>query len=680
MKKSFLLSVAFILILGTCLAQPTKRAQKKMNLYNYSLAIKILEKAVKKPKYHDAAIPMLAECYRMQRDVENTKKWYGEAITLPSPKPEFFYYYAKALFASSDYNKAMELFSRYEQLNPSDKRAKLNEEQCKTLLNDWKNRVPGYEVKAIPHVNSPESDFGPAFFGNGFTFSSDRGKDYMEEESYGWTGRRYLKLYFSKPLDPGNFFGDFRKPNLMSGRFNEVFHNGPVCFINDSFAFLTKSSRDKNAPKVQRVKTDYLKIYTMSKVLGDWEKAVPFPLNSYEYSVGHPALSPDGNTLYFASDMPGGQGGVDLWMCKREADAWSKPINLGPAINTVDNEMFPSVRMDNTLFFASDGLPGYGGLDIFSTRIVNNEFSTPRNLMSPINTSYDDFAIAWIPGTTYGLFSSDRPGGMGSDDLYAFRKLPEQPPLVECKKPINLSGLVIDKTSGKPLPGATVFVLNEINDSVIILKTDADGLYHLTLKTAVSIIVKASRTNFIPDCLAWTVENQLEGKDNKAPRDLVLSELEVNKTFKLENIYYDFDKYDIRPDAEPALDNLVHIMKDNPITIELGSHTDCRGSFEYNDKLSLRRAESATNYLVEHGIEAARISSKGYGEHQLVNHCSDGVACSPAEHQANRRTEFKIISYISQQPETGKFNPESFKTGSSVLRDTLPADFFMQCK
>jgi len=368
-------------------------------------------------------------------------------------------------------------------------------------------------------------------------------------------------------------------------------------------------------------------------------------------------------------------------MCKRNGNEWSSPVNLGPTINTAGNEMFPSVRNDGTLFFASDGLPGYGGLDIFSTTNENGSFTIPRNLMAPINTSYDDFAIAWIPGTNYGMFSSNRPGGMGSDDIYAFKKLPEAPPVVPFKRPLTISGLVMDKTTGKPTEGAIVFVLNEKSDSVNILKTDADGRYQMTLGYIAPIIVKATRSTFIPDCLRWSVDKLIEGTDNIAPRVLLLSKLEVNKSFNLENIYYDFDKSDIRPDAEPALDNLVRIMKDNPITVELGSHTDSRGSFAYNDRLSLRRAESAVNYMIEKGIDAKRITSKGYGEYQLTNRCSDGVPCSDSEHQANRRTEFKVISTIdNRQPSPDRFTPENFIPGEIISREVLPADFFMQCK
>jgi outer membrane protein OmpA-like peptidoglycan-associated protein len=679
MKKAFPILIVFFMVGVSIVAQPTKRAQKKMDLFEYSSAIKSLLKIVENPSCQEKAIPMLAECYRLQRDMTGAKIWYEKACQLKDAKPEWFYYYGKALFALAEYDTARQVFMNYSSMKPTDKRAIANAKQCETLINDWKSRLPGFEIKTLKNINSPQSDFGPAFYANGFTFTSDRGKDYLEDDSYGWTGRKYLKMLFAKPVNTGDFFGEFKTPTLMNSKFNQSFHDGPASFNGDSLAMFTRTFRDNKSKKIGNIKTNFLKIFSTERINGDWQKLEPFFLNSYDYSVGHPALTPDGKTLFLASDMPGGEGGVDLWVCKRSGESWGLPVNLGPAINTSDNEMFPSVRNDGMLFFASDGLPGYGGLDIFSSVYENGSYSTPKNLMAPINSSYDDFALAWITGTNFGLFSSDRPGGIGSDDIYAFRKLPEMIPLMQCKRPLTISGQVLNKSNGKPIEGATVFVLDERTDSVTVLKTDVDGRYSMKLDHISSLIVKATRSNFIPDCLSWPKEKLSEETDNLAPRALLLAQLEINKTFSLDNIYYDFDRSDIRPDAEPSLDKLVRIMKDNPITIELASHTDCRGSFAYNEKLSLRRAESATNYILDKGIDAKRIQSKGYGENQLTNRCADGIPCSAAEHQANRRTEFKVMSFTNQQPTSGSFIPDSYNVGIMISREGLPADFFMQC-
>ncbi|MBK7174964.1 MAG: OmpA family protein [Bacteroidales bacterium] len=701
------MKIRHLLILGILILSFTgnsqhliRKAQKRMDLFEYSRAIEILQKAIDKPSCHAAAIPMLAECYRMQHDVEASRSWYEQAVTLPNPQPEWFLYYAKSLQASGDYNRAAEIFKKYSEVNPSDSKTANYIKQCELLQGEWKNKPPKFEVRTLNGINSKESDFGPALYSNGFTFTSDRGFIDIDDDTYGWTGRKYLNIYYAKPKVNGEFFGDYRDPYPMQGSFNQSFHDGPVNFAGDSLAMFTRSFRDKNARKTGKIKTDFLKIYSSKRIRGDWQKMEPFFMNSYDYSVGHPALSSDGALLYFVSDMPGGFGGADIWKCNRTPSGWSNPVNLGAAVNTSGDEMFPSLKSDGTLFFASDGLPGYGGLDIFSTRETAQGYLTPENIMAPINSSFDDFSIIWIPGTTYGMFASNRPGGQGLDDIYAFKKLKgiaieeeiveEEQKAVETEKEtiaeeiqkqtVTIWGHVKEKETGLAVENAVVFILNELNDSVIIVRTDAQGIYKAILPVPAPLIVKATEQGSIPDCLAWKADVMLAGQDNLAPRDLLLSKLQLNKVFALENIYYDFDKSDIRPDAEPALDKLVSIMKDNPITIELASHTDCRGSFAYNDKLSLRRAQSAVNYLKSNGIGIDRIQSKGYGEYQLTNRCSDGVKCSEDEHQANRRTEFKVIEM--QSPKSmpmDSFNPDKYSPGTKIIREALPADFFMQC-
>jgi outer membrane protein OmpA-like peptidoglycan-associated protein/tetratricopeptide (TPR) repeat protein len=681
MKKLFLAFIASSMLLASCSFWPVQRAQKKMTLYNYSKAALILEKAVKKPKYYLQGAPLLATCYEMQHDYEKCMIWYEKASSIPGAEPDLTYRYALSLIHMGRYEKAKEILEKYTQSFPASKEAREKLKQCEVILNDWKDKKPCFEVKKIEKINSPASDFGPAFYANGFTFSSDRGKNYIDDEVYGWTGRQYLKVLFAKPKVAGDFFGDFREPKEMNNRFNQSFHDGPVCYAGDSIAMFTRTIRDKEAKKTGKIRTDLLRIYSTRRIHGDWQTPQPFPYNSYDYSAGHPALSADGKTLYFASDMPGGFGGVDLWMSKYTGSFWSKPVNLGMEVNTTGNEMFPTLKDDGTLFFASDGLPGYGGLDIFSTLPTRDGFTRPENLMAPVNSSFDDFSMAWFPGTTFGMFSSDRPGGQGLDDIYAFKKLPGEPPKIIVKKESIIWGIVRDKNTGLPLKNATVFALNENSDSVRIIQTDSSGTYRLTLDYISALIIKATLKSHIPDCLSWSADSIREGEENKAPRDLYLSKLEVNRTFQLDNIYYDFDKYNIRPDAEPALDALVNIMKENNITIELSSHTDCRGSFAYNDKLSLRRAQSAVDYIITSGIDASRMSSKGYGEYQLVNKCSDGVKCTAAEHQSNRRTEFKVTSFKeSNTPPPGTFNPENYMTGDKITREALPADFFMQCR
>jgi outer membrane protein OmpA-like peptidoglycan-associated protein len=370
--------------------------------------------------------------------------------------------------------------------------------------------------------------------------------------------------------------------------------------------------------------------------------------------------------------MPGGEGKTDIWMCVRDADGWSQPVNLGPTVNTKENEMFPSVCDDGTLYFSSEGLAGYGALDIFKTTNRGGNWTTPVNLHAPINSSYDDFAIAFAPGDKNGFFSSNRPGGVGNDDIYSFQ---DKPPL-----PTYISGLVKDKSNMQPISGATVFLYNPKTGKVKVLKTGADGMYKAIVENPADYVVKAMMPNFIADCSPFKPDAMKPGSTLTAPRDLQLDKLVVNKTFRIDNIYYDFDKSNIREDAKPELDKLVNIMKENPIDVELGSHTDSRGSFEYNDKLSQKRAESVVDYIISAGIDKSRITAKGYGEHQLINKCADGVECTPEEHQANRRTEFKVTDIKVAAPNTDQFDYGRYKEGDDVELNSLPKGFLMNCK
>ncbi|MBK7030053.1 MAG: OmpA family protein [Bacteroidales bacterium] len=382
--------------------------------------------------------------------------------------------------------------------------------------------------------------------------------------------------------------------------------------------------------------------------------------------------------------MPGGAGGTDLWLCKKEGENWSQPINLGSKINTSGEEMFPSIQSDGSLLFASDMLPGYGGLDIFEAKATAQGWSDPVNAGLPLNSSFDDFAMNYAPGTKNGFFSSNRPGGAGSDDIYAFKKLdiptPVIPIPVETPKPAFISGIVKDKTTMLPIAGATVFIFNPNSGKVNVLKTGADGQYKLLVERAAEYTVKAMKPKHISDCTPLLVTEIIPGTTVNAPRELLLDKLEVNRTFKIDNIYYDFNKFDIRADAKPELDKLVRIMNENPINVELGSHTDSRGSFEYNDKLSQNRAQSAVNYIVSTGINSSRITAKGYGEHQLTNECADGVKCSDEQHQANRRTEFKVIGYTAPTTIMDQFDPEKFSNGEELDARLMPGGFFNPCK
>ena len=569
-KKIVLITVLLSFLVVEGLNGQVRQARQDMLVFNYSHAITLLEKNYRKSD-KETRLEMsrlLAECYRKQNNMEKARDWYEEAIDMGSRDPFDWYYLACCLRSCGDYIPAKIAFLKCDSLAPSDSKGKMNAPYCDSAL-AWLKKKPVFETWNAKELNSPQSDFAAVVAGSKLFFTSDRpgGKT---EPVYGWTGNSYLRIYNADINRADSSTISFGQPAEGPEEFNQSFHDGPLCFskdMNEVFINRTIEVTDKGRHDPGSVRTHLLKIFHAVKKNGKWSKPEPFFLNSRKYSVGHPALSPDGNTLYFISDSEGGCGGTDIWSCSRRNGTWSEPVNLGKGINTAGNEMFPFVDESGNLYFASDGQPGFGGLDIFLAKRSGIGWDPPLNMGTPINSSRDDFALFAWPGGKYGTFSSNRPGGSGNDDIYCFRSLP---PVKEA----------------------------------------------ITMPPAVA----GNKPKEIPPLL------------------------EVGKTYRIENIYYDFDKWNIRKDAEHSLDSLISILKEYPVNVEIGSHTDCRGTVEYNETLSQKRAESVVNYLIKQGIAPSRLTARGYGKSMLINHCNceAGINCTEAGHQANRRTEFKI--------------------------------------
>jgi outer membrane protein OmpA-like peptidoglycan-associated protein len=694
MNKRFFAFIMVFALLGTSVSAQIKQADKLYKSYSYSLAIPLYLKVAQKTGDADRneAIIKLADCYRLTNDQLNAKAWYAQAVKLPEAKPINWFYYGQALRCAQEYDLAKEAYDKYATLATTDPRGKAYSGFCAQI--DKLNDLPAnFEIKNAKNLNSERSDFGPAFYGEGIIYVSDRRQNFMEDKRYDWTSFNYLDLFYSRPKYLDEFYQDMNEPKSFSGQFNQTYHDGPAAFAkHDSIIYFTRTEKGNEPKDADNYRTDKLKIYWATNN-GTWSKSEPFFLNSDEYSVGHPSLTPDGNTLYFVSDMPGGFGGTDIYSCKWENGSWGKAQNLGDKINSFGNEMFPSINGDK-LFFASDGHPGFGGLDLFSTTLIKGTWSKPENLGLPINSSFDDFSLVLDSRGKKGFFSSNRPGGEGSDDIYACRRVDQK----QKRKPTEdelagvlpegyafLSGFVKDKQSLKPLPGSTVFLLNSKTDKVKVLKTDTNGKFKVPVEKGNFYVVKAMENNYLADCLNFQLSAEDTTTNASAPHDLLLDRLELNKVFRINNmnydiepIYYDFDKWYIRPDAEQELDKLVQVMKENPISIELGSHTDSRGRADYNTDLSQKRAESAVRYIVLQGIEATRITAKGYGESMLTNRCADGVKCTETEHQANRRTEFRVTGFNSPDAKI-HFDMGKFNNGDEMPVYMFDRDFFINC-
>ena len=395
--------------------------------------------------------------------------------------------------------------------------------------------------------------------------------------------------------------------------------------------------------------TNRWEIYSARYNNGKWQDLKAFAYNNPDkYSVGHPALSIDGNILYFASDMPGGYGGTDIYFSIKQKDgSWSVPKNAGSKINTAGKEAFPTIDKEGTLYFSSDGLPGMGGFDIFSSTGSKDEWSDPVNLKYPMNSPKDDFYVYFTETGKSGYFSSNRDGGKGEDDIYYFSPTPR--PIPEVPKTLVIAGIVKEKNednSTSILKGANIKIDDMTSNALVSLVSNEQGKFYSKADCGDAYEIIASKDEYFTK--SKSIKATCTTLHDTVFVELILDKIIINKPIVLKNIYYDFDKWNIRSDAAFELDKLVTILNDNPqIKIELGSHTDCRGSNEYNQVLSQKRAESAVAYIISKGIDVGRITARGYGESVPVNKCVDGVSCTEDEYQLNRRTEFKVTGYIS---------------------------------
>ena len=384
----------------------------------------------------------------------------------------------------------------------------------------------------------------------------------------------------------------------------------------------------------------------------------------------HPAVNNQGNILVFSKINS--KNGYDLYVSVRSEnrDVWGAPVLLPNNVNTIGNEVFPTIGKDGFLYFSSDGRPGFGGLDIYKIKLdeAMNGSGTPQLLGYPVNSPADDFGFMPDSTAVNGFFTSDRLAD--NDNIYTFDYKP-------VPRITHISGLVVEKKTKKIMAGATVFLYDKPNGKVYVDKTDDNGRYKFDVLKPGDYVLKAVESNCIDDCLSMLI-NEMKVKDKviDAPRDLML-ELQYQNVWVLNNLLYDFDKWNIRKDARPPLDSLVTILKTYPISVELGSHTDSRGSFKYNERLSQKRAESAVAYIVNKGIDPKRITAKGYGESKLKNKCADGVPCTEEEHQQNRRTEITVT--YNPKP-ANSIDPSLYKKGDVLQPSVLPNNFFDNCK
>lgn len=614
-----------------------KKADKYYERYDYKLAVEIYEKVMEKNPSLETA-QKLANCYRFINDSEEAEKAYARVLTFPGFDPVNYKYYAEALKQNGKFEMAKQSFLLYKKnFSALAAAAERMANACDAARIWAENPEPNVSITAENILNSPYSEFSPVKINNQLYFVSDRwfvdnGSD-KKSEVYGWTGNPYLKMY---QMDLSS-----SRINILSQTINSEYHNGPAVFTaSGDTMYLTRTDLPDKKKRKKDITVIKKTIWMSVKKGNEWGKPMELPFNNAgEFSVQHPAVSPDGSILYFASDMPGGAGGMDIYAVKKQPDgSWSVPVNCGPSINSPEDDVFPSVRSDGRFYFASKGHIGMGGLDIFTAAGSYNTFDTAENLKAPMNSPKDDFGI-WFDDMFNGYISSNRNGGKGLDDIYRFKIEPAAP-----AEPVYaIEGQVVDKQTGAPLTNINIILLNKATGERTSTASDPMGKFHFDLQPGMDYVVSGDKDKYYS-----RQEGEISTKQlNESTIFSVRFELERSDEaylVKLDNIYYDFDKWNIRPDAVDELNRVVSFMNTMPnVNIELRAHTDSRGPAVYNLWLSQKRAESASTYLKNQGVPGSRLSAVGLGETQLLNRCSDGVKCTAAEHQANRRTEFKVV-------------------------------------
>lgn len=639
--RNILLFALVVLTTGSAFSQmkDIKKANKEFDKFAYIDAREIYLKVVA-DGYESAEIyKKLGDTYYFNSDYTNAAKWYDKLVRqFPDQiEPEYYYRAAQSLKSLGKYDESDALLKDYVAKGGKGLVIKSYEDDPNYLKSTvFKTRDFIIDKVAI---NSSSSDFGPAFYGKDKIVYATAGNTTGAKINE-WTQEPCLDLFIA---DRGPN-GELSNPMKLGGDINTEYNESTAVFSKDGntiyFTRNTFLDGKKGLDKSKKFKTLRLTLYKATKT-GDynWTNVVELPFNSKEYSIAHPALSPDGKKLYFSSDMPGTLGMSDLWYVDILGnDTYGTPINLGSEINTEAKESFPFISEKNNLYFSSDGRSGLGGYDIFVTPLdATGKPGKITNLGAPSNSAQDDFGFIINEDDRIGYVSSNRGGDRGSidDDIYLVKEI--------CS--ITIQGKVFDEETKDPLPGAQVSLLDENNQLVSQTTANNDGTYSFVGDCGTQYTIRGAKEGYNP--YEKMIETPLLSGIIDVP--LPLKRIgpcppnDLGCKLSLQPIYFDFDKSNIRPDAEIELAKILAAMREYPeLIIHIESHTDSRGNDKYNESLSERRAQSTFKWLVGKGIDKNRLTAKGYGESQLVNQCSNGVSCSAEEHQLNRRSMFII--------------------------------------
>ncbi|MES2779422.1 MAG: OmpA family protein [Bacteroidota bacterium] len=611
------------------------KAKLTFDIKKYNTAAGLYKKLYAKMRdeeQQNEMLYMVAESYRRANNFKQAYDWYEKLVNTKYPDVRIIYSYGLLLKNFERYEEANRQFYDYLFEVPGDKNA-IREMQACTEAQKWKANPKRFTIKEVTALNTEFSDYSP-FYSNGNLIWASSRNEATGNEIFEWTGQK-CSDFFTAGLSGSSW----TKPANLKGAVNTNFNEGAGWIDTTGTTLYYTQCNGMDGRGLN------CKIYVSYKQNDAWSTAKALPFCSDSFSVGHPAMSFDGKKMFFASDMPGGYGEKDIYYIPYNIvnDTWGKPVNLGNNVNTNEDDMFPHAAIDGSLYFASKGWPGMGGLDLYKTQDSAGTYKKAENLQSPVNSGGDDFGISFIPPSesilndgAIAFLASNRQGGKGDDDLYTLSIKPFV---------FMVAGKVLDKETGLPVPLANIAVDDPNANNIYTIKTNENGEFTAELPLKLNSFVSAQKDKYFSSSPIEISPVGLQ-KDSTARVTFILDAIPTEEyEFTLKGIYYDLDKADIRPDAAKVLDSLVIILTKNPgITIELGSHTDSRAPEDYNLKLSQKRAQSCVDYLTKKGTAKNRLTAVGYGETRLVNDCTDTVDCTEDQHQENRRTTFRVLS------------------------------------
>jgi len=620
----------------------------------YHKAIPYFEKIVFHE--HDAQIyAQLGDCYAAIQDQDNAAKNYKESLKVTEGNDSVQLKYARTLMMLSNYDEALKWIAKYLKKHPDETRAKNMQESC-TAGNNLSHIIINGEASLLD-CNGDGSEFAPTLRKGELVFVANAGAEGKKKDK--WSDMDFYSICAIN-IDTAGHGTNAYSLFTSTKKVNSNYHTGPCTFSADGKQMYFSRTRFKKgflggssvADKNGNVHLEIMIASGYNDSTRTFESVKPFKYNNINYSTAHPAISPSGNMLVFVSDMPGGQGGSDLYYCLKNGDDWSEPQNAGKMLNTEGEEVFPYFADNNTLFFSSDGQIGYGGLDIYKTSwdTAKHSFSTPQNVGRPINSPNDDMSLALYADGRSSYFSSNRPSAKKGDNIYYYKRIVDY---------LNLN--VLNTSPGTGISNFSV-ALNSADDKRNIDGVNGAAVIQLQPETKYTVTVssptyadQAFLLNTIDIKESNTVSKivRLESKNKPEPVPTPTvketadtnSEFEAGKSYKLEDFYFEYNKADLVDAAKVPLENLLGILKKYPkMVVRIDAYTDCRGSEKYNTELSDRRGEAIVRYLEAHGIAKKRLSYKGMGNENPAVVCADCEACSEADHRKNRRIEFYIMS------------------------------------